>query len=134
MTLWSKLMEQAIGALKDEKVSLSLLGLVVMIAWYAHAWATEEFVDKQQFDEHTQEVENKLDTLQTVINQHVEEYRIVEASRVIRDLKRDIQLAETIESPAREVAELKEELRHAEEYKRCLVGRLPNCQHLRWPE
>ena len=132
--IWSNLMEQLVGALKDEKVSLSVLVLAGLMAYYGYGWANDQFVDKESFDDHTEEVTNKLDALTTSMNAHVEEYRIVEASRVIRDLKRDIQLAIATEAPEREVQELREDLEHAEDYKRCLIGRKPNCQHLRWPE
>ena len=132
--IWSNLMEQLVGALKDEKVSLSVLVLAGLMAYYGYGWANDQFVDKESFDDHTEEVTNKLDALTTSMNAHVEEYRIVEASRVIRDLKRDIQLAIATEAPEREVQELREDLEHAEDYKRCRIGRKPNCQHLRWPE
>lgn len=132
--IWSKLMEQAIGALKDEKVSLSVLVVGVLLAYYGYTWAGQEFVDRDDFNAHTEEVESKLTQLTSTVNAHVEEYRIVEASRVIRDLKRDIQIAEATSAPTAQIEKLREELGHAEDYKRCLIGRLPNCKHLRWPE
>jgi hypothetical protein len=132
--IWGNLMEQATRGLKDEKISISVLALLIMIVVYSYTWANEEFVDKKVFEDHTHDVQKKLDGLATTINAHVEEYRIVEASRVIRDLKRDIQMGESLNESPREINQLKEELRHAEEYKRCLVSRQPNCQHLRWPE
>jgi hypothetical protein len=131
---WGGIMEQGVRGLKDEKISLSILGLVVMVAVYSYSWAQETFVDESTFNKHTEDVQSKLDRLSETMDSHVEEYRIVEASRVIRDIKRDIQLAVAMEEPSYQINELKEQLAHAEEYKRCLVSRMPNCQHLRWPE
>jgi hypothetical protein len=132
--LWSGLMEQAIGALKDEKISLSLLAAVCLLAWYSITWAGQTFVEMEEFEDHTEEVGEKLINLTSVLQTHVEEYRITEASRNIRELKRDIQIAEQLESPEYEIEKMQEQLVHAEEYKRCLIRRGPNCKHLRWPE
>lgn len=127
-------MEQGVRGLKDEKISLSVLGLLIAAVVWSYSWADQKFVDEDTFNKHTNDIENKLDQLSNVMETHVEEYRIVEASRVIRDLKRDIQIASAMEEPEYQVQELREQLEHAEEYKRCLVSRMPNCQHLRWPE
>lgn len=116
-------MEQAIGALKDEKISLSLLGLVVAIAWWSYGWANEEFAKKQDVDD-----------LKTLMVTHTEEFRIVNASQIIRDLELQLQLSEATNQDIGVINHLKEEIADAKQYRRCLVDRKPNCQYLKPPE
>lgn len=127
-------MDAVVRGLKDDKVSLSVLVLLIGLAIVSYSWAQEKFVDQQSFTDHTDDINNKLEALSKTVNTHVEEYRITEASRVIRDLKRDIQLGLSINEPDKVIEKLREELQHAEEYKVCLISQRPNCKHLRWPE
>jgi hypothetical protein len=121
--VWSTAMEQAVRGLKDEKVSLSVLVVVVFLGYQMWVWADGEhngLVERSDFDQ-----------LKTLMVNHTEEYRINNASQIIRDLKTDLRIAKATAAPDIEVNRLEEELEHAEEYKVCLVRRQPNCEHLR---
>ena len=123
MPFWSKLMEQVIGGLKDEKISLSLLAVMILIAWYSFAWANEEFVKKDEFDKLTR-----------IMTEHTEEFRITNASQIIRDLELQLQVARVSNRSDGEIQHLEEEIAEARLYRRCLIDRKPNCQHLKPPE
>ena len=116
-------MEQVLSSLRDEKVSLGVLGAVFVLLFYAYAWANDEYAKQSDFDE-----------LKELIINHTEEFRINNASQIIRDLKTDIRIAEATrdpDAPDVELKRLREQLEHAEDYKRCLVERRPNCKHLK---
>lgn len=118
--LWSGLMETAMGTLKDEKVSVAVLVLVGAAMVYMHAWASDKYVEQTEFNQ-----------LKTLMIDHTEEYRINNASQIIRDLKTDIRIAKATQAPEYDLDRLQEQLEHAEQYKACLVNRQPNCKHLK---
>ena len=113
-------MDKAFSSLKDEKVSLSVLGFVMMTIVWAYSWADGQYAKQSEFDE-----------LKSMIVDHTEEFRINNASQIIRDLKTDLRIAKATAAPDIELNRLEEQLEHAEEYKACLVRRQPNCKHLR---
>jgi hypothetical protein len=113
-------MEQAIRGLKDEKVSLSLLALVVLIAWYSFTWADEEFARKSDFEQ-----------LINVMTEHTEEFRIVTASQIIRDMELQLQVAEATGATESEIIHIKGDIADAKRYKQCLIDRKPNCKHMK---
>ena len=126
MPFWSKLMEQVIGGLKDEKISLSLLGIMVLIAWYSFTWANEQhgdLVKRSEFDE-----------LSKLMIEHTEEFRIVNASQIIRDFELQLQVAEATGRSQAEIIHIEEEIAQAKRYRSCLIDRRPNCKHLKPPE
>jgi len=118
---WSTaIMEQVIGALKNEKISAGVLVAMVALAWWAHSWAEEEFVKKGEFSE-----------LQRTVNDGFESIEINDASQVIRDIKLELLITKATSGSNKELADLGDELSHAEAYKDCLVKRQPNCHHLK---
>jgi type II secretory pathway pseudopilin PulG len=120
MSIWGKFMEELMGGLKDQKISLAVLGLVATALVYAYAWADDKFASQSEVEQ-----------LKTLIIDHTEEFRINNASQIIRDLKTDIRIAKATNAPEVELRRLDEQLHHAEQYKECLVLRRPNCKHLR---
>lgn len=116
---WGKVMEEVGNVLRNEKISFSLLAIIVLVLAYAYTWAGDEFVKQTEFNE-----------LRTLMVDHNEEFRIVTASQVIRALKSDIRIAKATDAPESEMIRLIEELQAAELYKSCLINREPNCQHL----
>jgi hypothetical protein len=118
--LWSGVMEQIFGALKEEKVSVAMIVVVVAGTFWMHSWASEKYVEKTEFQQ-----------LSKLMIDHTEEYRINNASQIIRDLKTNIRIAKATQAPEFDLDRLEEELEHAEQYKKCLVDRRPNCKHLR---
>lgn len=119
---WGQLMEQLVGFLQ-KRPSGSTFIFIMLICFAAYAWAGEEFVRKTEFNE-----------LKTLMVSHTEEFRINNASQIIRDLKTDIRIAKATSAPVVEVDRLEDQLDHAERYKDCLVDRKPNCKHLLQPE
>jgi len=113
-------MSSTVGTLKDEKISMAAIGFVCAAIVYAYAWADEKYVERSEFL-----------SLQELIVDHTEEYRINNASQVIRDLKTNIRIAKATQAPEFDLDRLQEQLKHAEEYKTCLVSRQPNCKHLK---
>lgn len=120
MSIWIKFMDELIGGLKDQKISIAVLGLCVSAMIYAYAWADEKFASQSELKQLTQ-----------LVIDHTEEFRINNASQVIRDLKTDLRIAKATAAPETELHRLNEQLEHAEEYKDCLVSRRPNCRHLK---
>jgi hypothetical protein len=119
--VWSSvIMEQILGAIKNEKVSSSVLVLLVAVAWWAHSWAEEEFVKKGEFSE-----------LQNSVSGGFESIEINDAGQIIRDIKLEILITKATSDDTTRLSDLDEELEHAKAYKQCLVKQEPNCQHLK---
>ena len=119
--IWSsEIMEQILGVVKSEKISAGVLVLLVAIAWWAHGWASEEFVKKGEFSK-----------LQTTVNDGFESIEINDAGQIIRDVKLEILITKATNGSAKELSDLADELGHALAYKQCLVDQGPNCQHLK---
>lgn len=120
--VWSTVMEQAIGALRNEKISLGLLAVVLFLAGYAYTWAGGEhdnLVSKTEFQE-----------LTTLMIGHTEEFRIVNASQLIRDLEMQLDIAAATGKTESEIAHIKTDIKEARLYRSCLIDRRPNCKHL----
>ena len=119
--IWSsEIMEQILGVVKNEKISAGVLVVLIAVAWWAHGWASEEFVKKGEF--------NKL---QTTVVDGFESIEINDASQIIRDVKLEILITKATNGSAKELTDLADELSHAQAYKQCLVDQRPNCQHLK---
>lgn len=116
-------MEQIIGALKNEKISSSVLVLILIGATWAYGWAGEEFVNRNDFDE-----------LKGLIITHVGDMQIVNASQLLRDKELALQMARATGEPTSQRSHLKREIRQVKAYKSCLINEEPNCKHLKPPE
>lgn len=117
-TIWSgQIMEQILGAVKNEKISSGVLILLVAMAWYAHGWANGEFVKKDEFSK-----------LQKTVTDGFESIEINDASQEIRDIKMKILITK---ATAGDTEGLDAELTAVKKYKACLVARSPNCKHLK---
>ena len=119
--IWSsEIMEQVIGALKNEKISTGVLVALVGIAWWAHGWAEEEFVKKGEFSE-----------LQTTVTDGFENIEINDAGQIIRDIKLELLITRATQGSQSDRDRLDEQLTQAQAYRQCLIERKPNCQHLK---
>lgn len=119
--IWTgTVVEQVIGALKNEKISAGVMVALIAIAWWAHSWAEEEFVKKGEFNR-----------LQAAVDDGFESVEINNAGQVIRDIKLEILITKATQGSDKELADLADELKHAQAYKACLVKQEPNCQHLK---
>jgi hypothetical protein len=119
--IWSsEIMEQILGVVKNEKISAGVLVLLIAVAWWAHGWASEEFVKKGEF--------NKL---QTTVTDGFESIEINDAGQIIRAIKLELIIVKATAGSDKELGDLADELEHAQAYKQCLVERRPNCQHLK---
>jgi hypothetical protein len=119
-TMWSEIMEQVLGALKNEKISAGILVLMVALAWYVHAWAEEEFVKQSEFSQ-----------LQTTVSTGFESIEINDAGQIIRDIKLELIITKATQGSEADLDRLTDKLEHAQAYKQCLVERKPNCKHLK---
>lgn len=117
---WGKVMEQGLGILKNEKVSLAFLISVMSMAVYAYAWANENFVKQQDFDE-----------LKSLLVNHTEEFRITDAAQIVRDLQLQKQVALATGKPEEEIQHIDADIEQAQAYKSCLIDQRPNCKHLK---
>jgi len=120
MSFWSNLMNQLLEALKNEKVSGTVLVALILSIWYAYGWAEEEFVRKDEFKE-----------LKTIMVEYISDSHIVYASQTLRDkeLKLKIVMAST-ESP-NEIERVSKEVEQAKSYRDCLIKKQPNCKYLK---
>ena len=120
---WGQSMEAIVQMLKNEKISSTMLILVLLGAWYAYGWAGEEFVKSDDF--------NKLTTL---IVTHVEDMKIVNAAQLLRDKELAMQIAVATQESEKQIKHIQDEINQARQYKNCLIRKEPNCKHLRPPE
>lgn len=122
-TFWGELMEQTIGALRNEKVSAFVMIVLCLSLWKGFLWAGEEHADlvnKVEFNE-----------LKTLLVDHAEDFQISSASNAISDKELEIRICKATNGTEEELARLNGELAKAQRYKACLVDRRPNCTHLR---
>jgi len=122
LAIWETLM----GGLKDERISIGIMGVLLGIVYYAHAWANDEhknLVGKGDFDK-----------LMTLMVTHTEEFSIVTASQLIRDKELQLELATATGKSAGEVSRIQTEIQAAKLYRTCLIDQKPNCKHLKPPE
>lgn len=143
-------MEQVLGPLKDQRVTLGVvIALVVVFGYVGFLWADNEHGDlltraesaaetrllKEQIDENGRTAQQALSLLQNqnkLLQEHVEDFAITMASQAVKDAKSEIRVAESNPNiTERELKFLEEELEHAEQYKECLVRRGSNCKHIR---
>lgn len=117
---WGKVMEQGLGVLKNEKVSFAVIVSALSLVVYAYAWANENFVKQQDFDE-----------LKSLLVHHTEEFRITDAAQIVRDLQLQKQVALATGKPEEEIAHIDSEITQAQDYKACLIDQRPNCKHLK---
>jgi hypothetical protein len=120
---WSQTMEALMGILKNEKISSTVLVLILVGAWWSYSWANDEFVNKGDF--------NKLTTL---ITTHVEDMQIVNASQLIRDKELAYRICEATGDTPGELKNLSDQIIQAKQYRNCLINKQPNCKHLKPPE
>lgn len=142
-------MEQAISLLKDEKMSIGVLGALVFMAYVGFVWADSQHQDYQTKAEAAQadrelkaliagnaetagKVLSKMDAHVKDFEAAQEEARIEYAKATVRDMNTELRLAQTDPSTTeREMENLVAHLEQAKEYRDCLINRKPNCQHLR---
>lgn len=123
ITGWSRLMEQAMGAWGSQKVRLGFVAGVILLVWWVHGWAKEEFVTRDEFSE-----------LRTIFVEYIDDSRIEDAKKYIRDKQLALQLAEATNEPESHIATLKGQIKQAEKYRDCLINEEPNCKHHKPPE
>ena len=134
MNVWSKLMEQLMGGIKDEKISMSILVFFVFGLYYAYGWADNEFVKKTEFNELKNLIVQSDQNMDQKMDEHTEDFEITSASQLLRDLKLEQRIAKATGATETELIDIQEQIDAAGEYKSCLVSRLPNCEHLQSPE
>ena len=130
MGFWELMMDKGIGALKDEKISLGVLVIGAFAFYHLYTWADDnhnQLVKRPQF-------EQEIEKLTKLMTDHTEEFRITNASQIIRDLEMQLQIAEATSRTEAEINHLKIEISNAKMYRTCLIDRRPNCKHLKPPE
>jgi hypothetical protein len=134
-------MEQLLGAMKNEKISTGVLGLLVMLAWYAFTWAdaqheamASEAVPRAEYQKDQQELKNQIADMANVLTAHVKDIQIVNASQLVRDKELALQLAEAANATETQKSHLRQEIEDAKAYRECLIDMRPNCKHMKPPE
>lgn len=126
-----------IEAIKEIRVPIGITIGAIACLWYAKAWADKEYVTSDDFAKKSQEisleisgVSSQITALVDITEDHVEEFRISEATQVVREAKRDLVMAEISNATPDQKRYLAEQVSKAEQYKQCLVNRQPNCRHI----
>jgi hypothetical protein len=133
----ANILEKGMGTLKDEKISIGLAVGVVCSLYYVFAWAQEEHkgIASQASIERSELVNKKeFHELLNVITAHTEEFRIVNASQIIRDYEMQLQISLATGKTGDELAHIEKDISGARLYRQCLIEQKPNCQHLKPPE
>ena len=120
---WGGLMDQIVGVMRNEKISSLVLIFLLVIAYKGFVWAGEEHTDLVK--------KSEFNVLVTLITDHKEEFRIVAATNAISDKELEIRICKAAGDTPEELDRLTKELDTLTAYKSCLVGRRPNCQHVR---
>lgn len=118
----TQFMEQILAALRNERMSASLLVLVGVGVWWVYGWADDRYAHADEVGE-----------IKSLIVQHVEKMEIVVASQLVRDKELALQVAQHSEDKT-QISHLENEVRQAREYRQCLIERRPNCEHMKLPE
>jgi hypothetical protein len=130
-------MEQLLGAMKNEKVSSSVFILLLFVAYYAFAWASEEhgqLVTRAEYQRDQQELKVQLEELTSVVKLYIDDSTIISASQLVRDKELQLQIAEATGETETQIAHIKREIEAAKRYRACLIQQEPNCKHLKPPE
>jgi len=134
-------MDQLLGVMKNEKVSTGVLGLMLMMAWYAYSWATDvhdtlasENVPRAEYQKDQIELKKQISEVTDILTAHVKDIQIVNASQLIRDKELALQLAEAANATDAQKAHLRQEIEEAKKYRECLIDQKPNCRHIKPPE
>lgn len=127
----------SIDNIKEIKVPIGVTIGILACLWYAKTWADTEYVTSDDFARKSQEisleiggVSSQIADLVEITEDHVEEFRISEATQVVREAKRDLVMAELSKATPDQKRYLAEQISKAEQYKQCLVRREPNCRHI----
>lgn len=128
--VWGTVMSQALGVLKNERISGGALIIMAACLYAMYAWADgahanmaashAELVKQEEFNQLKKDVEHGF-----------EQMELNDASQQIRDIKLSLQVAQATSAPDTEIRRIEDALDHAKSYKSCLVRREPNCEHLR---
>lgn len=125
---WGLIMEKIIGALENEKVSSTLAGFLAIFVYVGYVWADTQHANLVSKDEFAQ-LKEEVEAISASVNNGFEDSEIRDASQIVRDIKLELRIAQATGGTDTET--LKEDLKHAEDYKDCLIDRKPNCEHKR---
>ena len=126
--------------LKSTPVSIGLLILMVpILAWIwreSRSWHYDEFFTRAEANQHSTNVQGAQAELQKTLEAHIVEFRISRAQDRLDDLEeqlyfleRDQELGPTERGQDR-IRSVEHEIEETQIYLDCLIGGLPNCQHL----
>ena len=115
-----RIMDWVLKVLKNERISVAALVLVVCGLYWLQVWADDRFAQVED-----------LVSLQSAVELGFESISIENASQEIRDIKLSKQIAQAASATQQEIDRIDEQLGHVVAYKQCLVERGSNCEHLR---
>lgn len=126
--------------LKSTPVSIGLLILIVPgLLWIwseSRAWHYSEFVTRVEADQHSDNVTGAQEELQKTLDEHIVEFRISRAQDRISALESQLYFLERDQKDRPtdrgedRIRAVRHELEENQIYLDCLIGSLPNCQHL----
>ena len=138
------IVEQIVGALKNEKVSTGVFGILLTITFFAYTWAGDQhktitnaqagFVTRDEFQQEHQELHSDIQNLTQSVNEYIDDSLIVDANIYIRDKQLSLQIATATGADDITVQEIQQEITDAKRYRSCLINEQPNCKHLKPPE
>ena len=135
--LGSTLLEQGYQYVKDKDVSVGAIVISLLILFGAYTVADQRFIPRAEAEENVQTLKEKVDELDGKIDNHVKEYRIKTALQEIEKVETELVQLQLFESIGGDHANidarkevLEDRLRHAQEYRNCVMTNGPNCEHL----
>jgi len=134
-------MEQIMGALRSEKLSTGIAGLLLTIAVVGFTWADgehkaimDQIVPRDVYEREQEELKQQLATLTTAVTDYISDAKIVDASQLVRDKELTLQVAVAAGQTAENIEHIENEIEQAKRYRDCLISERPNCKHLKPPE
>ena len=116
------IVEQVVGALKNEKVSTGVFGILLTITFFAYTWAGDQhktitdaqagFVTRDEFQQEHQELHSDIERLSESVNEYIDDSRIVDANIYIRDKQLSLQIATATGADDITVQEIQQEIKH----------------------
>lgn len=137
MPTWGIAMEQLLGAVRNEKISSTVLAILLIFAYYAIAWANEEhenLVTKEEWQRSQSALTEQLSELTQAFRTYADDTTIIAASQLVRDKELQLQIAQATGKLESEIKAIESEIIAAKRYRTCLIERRPNCKHMKPPE
>jgi len=135
--------EQLWKMLKGEKISLSLLAVIVYFLYLSYGWVQTSFIPIAAADDYALSkdvaiIHSLIEANGELLTTHISDYTIRDALLAVDNIESDITSVKALQSVGKPTAEtesilaiLNDKLIDAQEYCDCLIKEEPNCKHLK---